>query len=277
MVEGGMSMSSLLVRSALFVPGNRPERFAKALASGADVVIVDFEDAVAQSDKTLAREQLAGFFDEHPQARFWVRINAAGTDEHEVDLELCRQQPGVVGILLPKAESAAQVNHVAAIGKPVWPIIESAVGVLSMGAIAACPGVQRLTFGALDLALDLGLKAGSAGAETVFDQTRFALLLHSRVNSLEPPLDSVYPAFEDDAGLTQAMRRGRDMGMAGALCIHPRQVSVLHAALAPSAEEGAWAQRVISAAEAGGAAFKVDGQMVDAPVLSRARRVLASG
>lgn len=268
-------MSSLLVRSALFVPGNRPERFAKALASGADVVIVDFEDAVAQPDKAQARQQLAEYLGTHPDARFWVRINAAGTDEHDVDLELCRQQPGVVGILLPKAESAAQVNHVARSGKPVWPIIESAQGVLSIGTISSCAGVQRLTFGALDLALDLGMKAGSAGAESLFDQTRFALLLHSRVNSLDPPLDSVYPAFEDDAGLTQAMRRGRDMGMAGALCIHPRQVLVVHAALAPSAEEKAWAQRVISAAEAGGAAFKVDGQMVDAPVLSRARRVFA--
>lgn len=268
-------MSSLLVRSALFVPGNRPERFAKALASGADVVIVDFEDAVAQADKASAREHLAAFFKQQPDARVLLRINAAGTAEHEADLELCRQQPGVIAIVLPKAESAAQVHHVASSGKLVWPIIESALGVLSIGAIASCAGVQRLTFGALDLALDLGLKAGSPGAETVFDQTRFALLLHSRVNNLQSPMDSVYPAFEDDSGLAEFMRRGGDMGMAGALCIHPRQVPVVHAALAPSAEEIAWAQRVVSAAESGEAAFKVDGAMVDAPVLGRARMLLA--
>ena len=270
-------MSRLFVRSALFVPGNRPERFAKALASGADVVIVDFEDAVAAQDKALAREQLAAYFNTHPEARVWVRINASATQEHEADLEHCRQHPGVVGILLPKAESAAQVSEVTALGKPVWPIIESAQGVLAIGAIASCRGVQRLTFGALDLALDLGLKAGSGGAEAVFDQTRYALLLHSRVNALEPPLDSVYPAFEDDAGLACAMQRVRDMGMGGALCIHPRQVPVVHAALAPSAEEMAWARRVVSAAECGEAAFEVDGAMVGAPVLGRARRLLSLG
>jgi (S)-citramalyl-CoA lyase len=270
-------MSSLWVRSALFVPGNRPERFAKALASGADAVIIDFEDAVPPADKALAREHLQAFLKQNPDARLLVRINAAGTDEHEADLELCRQQPGVSAVMLPKAESAAQVNHVATSGKPVWPIIESALGVLAIGAIAACKGVQRLTFGALDLALDLGWKVGSPGAETLFDQTRFALLLHSRVNDLPPPLDSVYPSFEDDAGFGAAMRRARDMGMGGALCIHPRQVPVVHTALAPSAEELAWAHRVLSAAESGEAAFKVNGEMVDAPVLSRARRLLAMG
>ena len=268
-------MSSVFVRSALFVPGNRPERFAKALASGADAVIVDLEDAVAPQDKATAREHLAQFLLQHGDARVLVRVNAAGTDEHEADLELCRAHPGIGAVMLPKAESAAQVDRVAAVGKPVWPIIESALGVLWVGPIAACAGVQRLTFGALDLALDLGMNAGTAAAECVFDQTRFALLVHSRVNGLEPPLDSVYPAFEDDSGLAEAMRRGRDMGLGGALCIHPRQVPVVNAAMAPSAEEKAWAQRVVSAAASGGAAFTVDGAMVDAPVLNRARRLLA--
>lgn len=269
-------MNHLFIRSALFVPGNRPERFAKALASGADAVIIDLEDAVAPADKAAARKHLAEFILWQRDVLLLVRINAAGTDEHLADIELCRQHPCVMGIMLPKAESSDQVNTVvAASGKPVWPIIESAQGMLSIATIAACPGVQRLTFGALDLALDLGMNAGSVAAESVFDQVRFAMLLHSRVNALEPPLDSVYPAFEDDAGLANAMRRGRDMGLGGALCIHPRQVAVVHQALAPSAAEKAWAQRVVSAAACGDAAFKVDGQMVDTPVLERARRVLA--
>ena len=268
-------MSNLFVRTALFVPGNRPERFAKALASGADAVIIDLEDAVPSAEKAAARQHLAQFILWNRDVQLLVRINATGTVEHEADLEVCRQHPDVVGIMLPKAESAAQVSHVAASGKAVWPIIESARGMLSITEIAACTGVQRLTFGALDLALDLGLKAGSPAAETVYDQTRFALLLHSRVNDLQPPLDSVYPNFEDETGLASAMRRGRDMGMGGALCIHPRQVNVVHSALAPSAEEKAWAQRIVSAAESGEAAFKIDGEMVDAPVLGRARRLLA--
>ncbi|MCY1407376.1 Citrate lyase subunit beta-like protein [compost metagenome] len=266
-----------LVRSALFVPGNRPERFAKALASGADAVIVDFEDAVAEADKPQARLHLAAFLEQHPQQRVLVRVNAAGHAEHEADLQLCGELAGVVAVLLPKAESSAQVESVAATGKPVWPISESARGVLALAQVAACSGVARLTFGALDLALDMGFNAQSVGAVGLFDQVRFGLLLHSRVNGLAAPLDSVYPAFMDDEGLAVAMRRGRDMGMGGALCIHPRQVAVVHEAMAPSAEERAWAQRVIDGAACGAAAFEVDGQMVDAPVLSRARRVLASG
>jgi len=269
-------MNHSSIRTALFVPGNRPERFAKALASGADAVIIDLEDAVAASDKAAARQHLAEFVLWQSNVRLLVRINASGTPEHQADLELCREHPDVAGIMLPKAESAEQVCQVAASGKPVWPIIESAQGMLSIGAIAACAGVQGLTFGALDLALDLGMNAGSSAANNIFDQVRFGLLLHSRVNGLEAPLDSVYPAFTDDVGLTQAVRRWRDMGMAGALCIHPRQVPVVHAALAPSAQELAWAQRVLQAAECGDAALKVDGAMVDAPVIGRARRLLAS-
>lgn len=270
-------MSSRLIRTALFVPANRPERFAKALASGADAVIVDLEDAVAPADKASARAALERFLIEQPQVRVLVRVNAACAQEHEADLELCRRYAGVEGILLPKAESDAQIRHVATTGKPVWPIIESAQGVLAIAPIAACAAVQRLTYGALDLALDLGLSVGTPAADAMFDQVRFLLLLHSRVNGLEPPLDSVYPAFEDDAGLSTAMRRSREMGMGGALCIHPRQVAVIHGALAPTAEEKAWAQRVVNAAACGDAAFKVDGAMVDAPVLNRARRLLAMG
>ena len=112
-----------------------------------------------------------------PWRALLVRVNAAGADEHEADLELCRRHAGVVGVLLPKAESDIQVIHVAATGKPVWPIIESAPGVLSIASIAACDGVQRLTYGALDLALDLGLNAGTPAAETVFDHVPYHFAL----------------------------------------------------------------------------------------------------
>ncbi|MBM7061740.1 CoA ester lyase [Pseudomonas sp. UL073] len=264
------------IRSALFVPGSRPERFAKALAVGADAVIVDFEDAVEDDLKAAARTNLAMFLTEHPEARVWVRINAAGHAEHAADLALCREQPGVVGVLLPKAERAAQVYGAASCGKPVWLLIESALGVLALPELAACAGVQRLSYGALDFALDLGLSTGTAAAEAMLDQLRYALVVHSRGNDLQPPLESVYPAFNDDAGLAAATRRARDMGLVGALCIHPKQVAVVHAALAPSAEELAWARRVIDAGADGAAAFSVDGQMVDAPVLNRARRLLAA-
>lgn len=265
-----------IVRTALFVPGSRPERFAKALASGADAVIVDFEDAVEASLKAQARENLESFLDANPEARVRVRVNAAGDPQQAADLELCGRLPGVTGILLPKAERAMQVRIAASSGKPVWPLIESARGLLALGEIAACEGVERLTFGGLDLALDIGMSSGTQAAAVVYDQVRLSLLLHSRVNDLQPPLDTVFPAFDDAEGFAATIRHGRDLGLLGALCIHPRQVAVAHAALAPGADELDWARRVVEAAQGGAAAFQVDGQMVDAPVLARARRLLAS-
>ena len=270
------SPADSIVRTALFVPGSRPERFAKALASGADAVIVDFEDAVEASLKARARENLESFLDANPEARVRVRVNAAGDPQQAADLELCGRLPGVTGILLPKAERAMQVRIAAAAGKPVWPLIESARGLLALGEIAACEGVGRLTFGGLDLALDIGMSSGTQAAAVVYDQVRLSLLLHSRVNDLQPPLDTVFPAFDDAEGFAATIRHGRDLGLLGALCIHPRQVAVAHAALAPGAEELYWARRVVEASQGGAAAFQVDGQMVDAPVLARARRLLAS-
>nr|BFD41582.1 CoA ester lyase [Pseudomonas sp. FFPRI_1] len=268
-------MSNPIVRSALFVPGSRPERFAKALASGADAVIVDFEDAVEEPLKAQARNHLQAFLGEHPEARAWVRVNAPDHPQHKADLEFCMAQPGVTGILLPKVESAAQVARAAASGRPVWPIIESARGLLALAQIATAPGVQRLSFGGLDLALDLNLSSATPAAQFALDQARLALILHSRAAGLQAPLDGVYPGIADSQGLADSIRHAYAMGFAGALCIHPRQVPVIHQALAPSADELAWAQRVVEGGQDGAGAYQVDGQMVDAPVLLRAQRLLA--
>jgi len=265
------------VRCALFVPGSRLERFAKALAAGADVVIVDFEDAVEEPLKQQARDNLAAFLQATPQASVWVRVNAPQHQQHAADLAFCAQQPGVAGLLLPKVENAAQVAMAWHGGKPVWPIIESAKGLLALAQIAAAEGVERLSFGSLDLALDLGLNTESEAGRQFLDQARMAVQLHSRAAGLAPPLDGVFPAIADAQGLQRAMRHAYDMGYGGALCIHPQQVPVIHAALAPSAEQLTWARRVLAASEAanGAGAFQLDGQMVDAPVVLRAQRLLA--
>ena len=268
-------MNSQIIRSALFVPASRPERIPKALAVGADAVIVDLEDAVQESLKVEARAHLDGFLTANPEARLLVRINAPEHAGHGADIELCGRHAGVIGVLLPKVESAAQVARVAACGKPVWPIIESARGLLALAEIAGAPGVERLSFGGLDLALDLNLQSGSEGAGRVLDQARYAVLLHSRGAGLAAPLDGVHPAIGDTEGLRASVRLAAGMGFSGALCIHPRQIEVIHQALAPSAEELAWAQRVIDAGSGGAGAYQVDGQMVDAPVLARAQRLLA--
>lgn len=267
-------MNQQIIRSALFVPATRPERISKALASGADVVIVDLEDAVQESLKEPARANLDVFLAANPQARLLVRINAPGHAGQAADIDLCRRHAGVVGVLLPKVESAEQVTRAAVSGKPVWPIVESAQGLLQLSAIARAAGVERLSFGGLDLALDLGLASGSAAAERILDQARYAILLHSRTANLAPPLDSVFPAIQDQLGLKRATQAARDMGFGGLLCIHPSQLAIVHQALMPGTEELAWAQRVMAAGASGDGVFVVDGQMVDAPVLGRARRLL---
>jgi len=264
------------LRSALFVPGSRPERFAKALAAGADAVIVDFEDAVEEVLKRQARVHLAQFLQQTDTARVWVRVNAPGHAEHASDLAFCASHPGVVGVVLPKAETCVQLTTASQAGKPLWPIIESARGVLALESIANGPGVERLCFGSLDLALDLGLNNGTPSAEAFLDQSRMSVQLHSRAANLLPPLDGVFAALDDAPGLQRAIEHARNLGYGGALCIHPRQVAVIHAALAPSVQDLEWARAVLAASTAAGGAgaFRFDGQMVDAPVLQRARRLL---
>ncbi|WGK61410.1 CoA ester lyase [Halopseudomonas sp. SMJS2] len=267
-------MNTTIIRTALFVPATRPDRIPKALASGADRVIVDLEDAVAENLKAEARANLDTFLTENPQARILVRINAPRHPQQEADLELCRRHAGVVGVLLPKVESAEQVTLAAASGRSVWPIIESALGLQALPAIAQAEGVERLSFGALDLGLALGLTSGAAAAGRMLDQARYAILLNSVVAGLASPLDSVFPDINNPDGLSQMAADARDMGFGGMLCIHPGQVQVVHDTLMPSAEELSWAQRVVTAGAAGDGVFVVDGQMVDAPVIGHARRVL---
>lgn len=269
-------MTHPVVRTALFVPASRPERIPKALAAAADAVIVDLEDAVEHLAKASAREALCDFLGTNPGVRLWVRINDASTSWHDDDLKACRGKPGVAGVLLPKAESLAQVRHVVQAGLRVIPILETAQGILNAGEVAGTLGVERLAFGSLDYALDMGLTPDTPGAATVLDQARVQVLLHSRAAGLPPALDGVFPGVQDQAGLAQAASRAQQMGFGGMLCIHPTQVPVIHAAFVPAAQELAWARRVIAThRDTSAGTFMLDGKMVDAPVIARARLVLA--
>jgi (S)-citramalyl-CoA lyase len=267
-------MSTSIVRTALFVPATRPERIPKAIATGADRVIVDLEDAVQENLKEQARDNLDRYLSEHPDARILVRVNAADHWAHSADLALCQRHAGVIGVLLPKAESAAQVLDAAGTGKPIWPIIESAKGLARIREISEAGNVERLSFGSLDLGLDLNLSAGSRAAEEFLSHARYAVLLATRVAGLAPALDGVFPSIQDSVGLRSTIEFARDMGFGGALCIHPSQVAVIHQALKPSLEELQWAQRVIDTASSGEGVFVLDGQMVDAPVIGRAQAIL---
>ena len=266
---------SNVVRTALFVPASRPERIPKALASGADTVIVDLEDAVEHLAKNSAREALCDFLGTQPGVRLWVRINDASTPWHDDDLAACRNHPGVAAIVLPKAETAAQVRHAAQTGIGIVPILETADGILNAADIARTPGVRRLAFGSLDYGLDLGLTLDSEGAAAVLDHARVQVLLQSRSAGLAAPLDGVFPGVQDTNGMRAAACRSRDMGFGGMLCIHPTQVAIIHGAFAPPAADLEWARRVVAVhRDSGAGTFMLDGKMVDAPVIARARQLL---
>ncbi len=264
-----------LPRTYLFVPGDRPERFAKALASGADAVVLDLEDAVAAASKAIARaavaEALAG-----EATGLVVRINDSGTPWYADDLAMLAACRAPV-VMLPKAESAADIAHLRAAcpGVAVLALVESARGVLAAEALAGAPGVQRLVFGTIDFALDLDLSGALAGSIGL-DHAASRLALASRAAGIASPVAGVTTAIDDEALLLADLARARAHGFAAKLCIHPKQVAPIHDALAPSATELAWAERVLAAAAAaGGAAVQLDGRMVDKPVIERARRLIA--
>ncbi|WP_442596247.1 HpcH/HpaI aldolase/citrate lyase family protein [Parapusillimonas sp. JC17] len=266
------------IRAALFVPASRPERFSKAMAAGADAIIIDLEDAVETSLKAQARTHVLEFARGNPDTAFMLRVNGAGSEWFDADIELCRQCPSLSAVVLPKAESAAQVARAAAAGKPVIPIVESAAGVLALAALAASPAVERLSFGSLDLMLETGTAPDTAGAQLLLDHIRCQILLHSAASGLAAPLDGVYPNFSDREGLERIATQVAQMGFGGMLCIHPAQVPIIVRAFSPPESEQAWAKRVVAVAdETGSFAFQLDGKMVDAPVIERARRILAAG
>jgi len=259
-------------RSYLFVPGDRPERIAKARAGGADAVIVDLEDAVAPANKLAARDAVAGALD--PAQPVVLRINGADTEWFADDARLAAH-PGVAAVMLPKAAAAEPVAALrsACGGRPVLALIESAAGMANLKALAAAAGVARLVFGSIDFQLDLDI----VDDDLALLPFRMRLVLASRVAGLPAPVDGVTTALDDAARIEAEARRARALGFGGKLCIHPKQVAIVNDAFSPSAQETAWAQRVVDAASAaGGAAVAVDGKMVDAPVLARARRLLAA-
>lgn len=271
--------------SFLFVPATRPERLGKALDSGADMVIADWEDAVAPADKDGARVALAqavGALPGAARARLLVRINAEGTPWHDQDLRALAQlvAQGVAGAVVSKAERARTLQAVArAAGAQacLLPLVESVAGLDAADALAAAPQVARLAFGHLDFQVDMGMDCGADGPgdEPELLPMRMALVLASRRAGLAAPVDGVTVDTRDPERLAADARRARRMGFGGKLCIHPAQVRPLHAVFDPDAASVARALQVQQALrEAGGGVCVLDGRMVDAPVLRQAEQVL---
>ncbi|MGB7541130.1 MAG: CoA ester lyase [Burkholderiales bacterium] len=261
-------------RSYLFVPGNRPERFAKAFASGASAVILDLEDAVPPEGKPAARESICEWLRQH-DGNAWVRVNATDTEFFEDDMRAVAAVPHG-GVMLPKAESAEEVRHVARLlgapTTPVIPLIESAVGLWSALGIAQSPQVERLAFGSVDFQLDTGIQDDDAAL--LF--ARSQLVIISRIARIVSPIDGVTTQIDDGARLKRDVARARALGFGAKLCIHPNQIAAVEHGFAPSDEEVRWARAVVSAFErAAGGAVRLDGKLIDLPVVERARRLLA--
>jgi len=263
-------------RTYLFVPGTRPERFDKALASGADKVVLDLEDAVAADDKATARSVVTTWLQSVTPAgrsRIVVRINDANSSWFAADLAALGDAHGI-GVLLPKAESAAQIAETQAAlpDAVILALIESARGVAEVNRIAAA-GAQRLVFGTLDFALDLDIDLSTDAFGLGYAASRIAIA--SRLASLPAPVAGVTPQLDDEARLLSDLAEARRFGFGAKLCFHPRQVQPIHAALRPSAAALDWARRVLVADAASPGAARLNGRMVDRPVVLQAQRTLA--
>ena len=269
-------------RSLLFVPGDRPERFAKALASGADAVIIDLEDAVAPAAKAAARAAITAQWPALSAGAEGVpplllRINAGPAADVEADLALAHTLPGLAALMVPKAESGsalAALHQRFGGALALLPLIETAAGLDHLAEMAAAPGVLRLAVGHIDFMADTGIRCSDDEVELL--PLRFAVAMATRRHNLAAAIDGVTVQIADGARLLADTQRAARLGFGGKLCIHPSQPAGVHAAFAPTPEEAAWAERVVAAsAAAGGAAVQLDGRMVDAPVLVQAQRVLA--
>ncbi|MGE2836492.1 HpcH/HpaI aldolase/citrate lyase family protein [Mycobacterium sp. SMC-4] len=257
-------------RTFLFVPANRPDRFSKAVASQADVVILDLEDAVPESEKLIAREH----------ARTWlaagnaavVRVNAAGTKWHEDDIRMVASSSAA--LMLPKADDVGAIESFAEIGpqSPIIPLIETSRGILTASSLCMVTAVVRVALGHIDLAGELGVNPDDREA-LLF--ARSTLIAASAAANLAPPVDGVTTSWSDAARLADDARYAKKLGMSAKLCIHPAQVIPVDTALAPSRDEVAWAKRVVGAVCEDRGAVAIDGAMVDLPVVNRARRILA--
>jgi len=259
-----------IARSLLFVPGDRPDRFDKAAASGAHQVVIDLEDAVAPTAKAAAREAAAPWLSTHTAM---VRINAADTPWFEDDLAMLRSLPAA-SVMVAKADTESLARTASALpGRTIIALIETVKGFMALRQLASLPGVRRIAFGSVDFGTETGIS--DVGDGMTFIRTQ--IVLESCHAGLLPPIDGVSVDFRDTGVMQRDAQRSRQLGFGGKLCIHPNQVAAVNAAYLPTAEEVDWARRVLTAIEASaGGATAVDGKMVDKPVVEQARRILAS-
>jgi citrate lyase subunit beta/citryl-CoA lyase len=269
-----------LARSYLYVPGNRPERFAKAMDTAADAVVIDLEDAVPAQEKPRAREAVAEALRQAPLRQIWVRVNAVGSGLAGDDVAAAAS-PNLAGVRIAKVESADDVRYVAGAladagcGARIQCLIESALGLERVGELArADRAVSGIALGETDLAADLGAE-GDEGLH----YARSRCVVAARAAGLAPPVQSVFVDLGDEDGLRRSTEAGRALGFFGRSAIHPRQLAAINDVFTPGAERVRKARELLDALEretaAGSAAFvTADGRFVDPAVVEAARRTL---
>lgn len=256
-------------RSFLFVPGARPDRFAKAAKSGADLVVLDLEDAVEADAKTVARANVHDWLADGHNAV--VRINGHRSPYWADDVAMVKEFDKAA-VMIPKAEDPDTVASVCADNAAIA-LVETAAGVLGASALSAVPGLMRTALGHIDLATELGVDPDAREA-LLF--SRNMLMMAAAANNLASPVDGVTTSLRDAAALRSDLTYAKRLGFGGKLCVHPSQVQIVHDALRASPAELAWARSVLSSYSVNGAVGDVDGQMVDAPVLARAAQILGT-
>lgn len=262
-------------KTYLFVPATRLDRASKALDGDADHVIIDLEDAVETWNKDVVRSSLKEF-DKTISQPYWLRINAAHTADYAHDVAMIQTLDHVAGVLLPKAESALSITALhQATNLPIIGVIETAKGVLNIDSMATATGLMAMTYGCLDLAKSLAMTLGTPASKAVLDRIRTDLLLHSAVNELNAPIETIYADFNDDDGVGKFAKFAKDFGFGGQLVIHPKQIAPIRYATAHDDAMIDFAKVVLDHHEATGeAVFSVQGKMVDLPVIEWARGVL---
>lgn len=259
-------------RSLLAVPGHRPDRFAKAVASGADLVMLDLEDSVGVALKDQARDNVDQWLSGGNAATCVVRINDASTPWHRADLSMLAGHHTVV--VVPKITQARDVVTVLrqlGAGARVIAILETAAGILRAEEISGTPGVVRTIFGNADLGSELAVDPADGRP---FGYARSTVVLAAAANHLPQPLDGATVALEDTDAVAEDSRRAAALGFGGKACLHPRQVAVVNDIFTPSPEVLAWARDVLASTE-DGSVVRLNGEIVGKPILDRARRILA--
>lgn len=262
------------LQSLLFVPGSRPERFAKALASGADCVVIDLEDSVAPEGKDEARQTALAAVADEPS--FAVRINGLRTRAGLADLLAIAAAPVRPRLMLvPMVEDAAELAIVRGVlGQncmPLVPLVETVRGLHNAAEIAGDPMVALVLFGGADFSAELGVPLGWEATSVARSQLVMACTAAGKT-----AFDVPFLSLDDEAGLAEECRRAKAIGFAGKAALHPGQIATIHAAFRPTAEEVAEAEAAEAAfREAGGAAARFKGKMLELPVIRRYRRILA--